>query len=120
MEKQFDLVGETYRIPFVVNVSEFDRSTADLIEVHLFSNSSQVLKYKRGGGTGYDGDIDFTTQSESNVFCVIISPALALKLNAGQLWVEIKLVYAHSKYPEGRVICKKVKLLELSQYNTKF
>jgi hypothetical protein len=119
MEKTSDVSGKTYAPRFIINISEFDRATAE-IQVNFYTNSQLVLKYKKGGGAGMDGDIEMTLDPESNIFRVIPTPTQALKIKSGAFWVELKLAFAHSEYPDGRVECIKVKAKDVTQFNTVF
>lgn len=94
-----DVVGKTYKIGFVVNITNYAHVNAD-IWVNVFSNAQVVLKYKKGGGAGYDGDV---TLSGTNIFYVIMTPDDAKKLNLGKLYVEAKLAFTDPDYPDGRV-----------------
>lgn len=112
-----DIVGTTFRIAFVVNITSYANVNASQI-VNCYSNGKLVLKYKKGGGVGYDGDI-LQDPSNARIFYVTMTKTDAEKVRAGKLYLEAQIDFSDDEYPDGRRINIKTVIKDIEKFNTK-
>lgn len=91
-------------IEFVFNTNPvLDLNNADSIIVHVLIDSKVVLKFKKGAGSGYDGDITINPSS-SNKCTAVATPEQGEKIKCGQLLAEIEVITDFPGYPDKRKI----------------
>lgn len=110
-----DIIGNTFRIKIFVNITTYSNVDAEIF-VNVYSGSECVLKYKKGGGTGFDGDVEL---DGSHTFYITLTPDDAKKIKQGRLYVEGKLIFPDDNFPSGRVVPFRVEIREsITKYNT--
>jgi aerobic-type carbon monoxide dehydrogenase small subunit (CoxS/CutS family) len=91
-------------IEFIINTDPLiDLNNSDSIIVHVLIDSKVVLKFKKGGGAGYDGDISINP-SASNKCSVVATLVQGEKIKCGQMLAEIQVITDFPGYDNKRKI----------------
>jgi hypothetical protein len=108
-------IGSTKRVLINFNTSiltDLDDAAIVSLEAYLFVGKLPLLKFKKGGGVGFDGDIEKDTV-QYNVGIIKLTNALSLRLIPGKLKMEVWLVKTVSGIPEHYAFTVDVTVLEL-------
>lgn len=105
----------TPQIRFQLNTTPaIDFNLSDELTIHLLIGKDIVLKFKLGGGVGYDGDVSIDVVNTNLCWCTV-TPDMSDKITCGKFIAEFYCLIDFPGFPAGRIFREKV---ELTNYNT--